>query len=285
MNQFFLLIPAVDENDAEQDIAYLKLLGDISIDDVVHIFKKVKGSLRLIESENYEIVYDHKHLNRLNKVLKEKRGNKSSDEEMPQVENLLLFLNDAKSIQDCNIGKQEAIVNGLQVKEGLINAYVESGIEHNTLLNREALNNELQPVEVVAVGKKYQLKPLVCEAADVYLWLIDSRYPARKFDPNYKKHTENEKLGKRGVKVSPISYTKTQLDIFLKKAVCAGNGSRELYFKDNELDKIIVFWDENLETPSYHAFEIEISDLQEIQKLYKRGGRSLLRRLEETAGL
>ena len=217
--------------------------------------------------------------------MKEKRNDKSSDEEMPHVEDLLLFLNDAKSIQECNIGKQEAIVNGMQVKEGLINAYIESGIEHHALLNREAVNNEQQPIEVVAADKKYQLRPLVCEAADVYLWLINCRYPARIFDSNYKKHTENKKFGKRGMKVSPISYTKKQLDVFLKKAVCARKGAKELYFKDNKLDKIIVFWDENLETPSYHAFEIESSDLQEIQKLCKRGGRSLISRLKETAEL
>ncbi len=91
------------------------------------------------------------------------------------------------------------------------------------------------------------------------------------------------KLGKKGVKISPISYTKEQLEVFLRKAVSAGKGLRELYYKDNERNKIIVFWDENLESPSYHAFEIDANDLSEIQKMYKRGGRSLINKIERTS--
>ena len=124
-----------------------------------------------------------------------------------------------------------------------------------------------------------------CKAAEIYLWLVDHRFPTRKLDSNYKKHTENERLGKKGVTISPISYTKTQLEFFLKRALFAGKGARELYFKDNEHDKIIVFWDENLEIPSYHAFEIAADDILEIQKMYKRGGRNLINRIEEASSL
>ena len=127
MNQFFLLIPAIDESDAGQDIAYLKLLGDVSSEDAIDIFRRVKGGMRLIVGEDYEVVYDHKHLHRLNSVIRAKHGNDDSTNEMPQIENLLIFLNDAKSIQDLKSGKQPIKVNGMLVEEGLLNAYIEIG--------------------------------------------------------------------------------------------------------------------------------------------------------------
>lgn len=283
MNQLFLLIPAIDERDAGQDIAYLKLLGDVSADDVIGIFRKVKKCMSLINEEDVEIIYDHKHLRRLNEVLKEKRERNSDVDEMPQVGNLLTFLSDAVSIQDRKIGNTPIKVNAMIVEKGLVNAYIECGIEHHSLLNKEAQNDEHHPIEAEVANETKQLKVLSCEAADVYLWLVNNRYPTRKLDLNYQKHTKQVKLGKKGVKISPISYTKEQLEVFLRKAVSAGKGLRELYYKDNERDKIIVFWDENLETPSYHAFEIEANDLPEIQKMSKRGGRSLINKVEITS--
>lgn len=283
MNQLFLLIPAVNERDAGQDIAYLKLLGDVCTDDVIGIFRKVKKCMSLINEEDVEIIYDHKHLRRLNEVLKEKRERISDGDEMPQLGNLLTFLLDAVSIQDREIGNTPIKVNAMQVEKGLINAYIECGMVHHSLLNKEALNDERHPIEVEVANKTKQLKVLSCEAVDVYLWLVKNRYPTRKLDLNYKKHTKQERLGKKGVKISSISYTKAQLEVFLRKAVSARKDLRELYYKDDERDKIIVFWDENLETPSYHAFEIEANDLPEVQKLYKRGGRSLINKVEITS--
>lgn len=202
---------------------------------------------------------------------------------MPQVENLLLLLNDAASIQERGLGEHPIVVNGMQVEQGIVNAFMESGTQHNALLNKSAINNEEHPIEVEMSTGKTQQTPLVCNPADVYLWLVRNRYPARVIDVNYEKHSERTKLGKNGVAISPVTYSKEQLELFLERAVCAGEGLRELYFKDNERNKIVVFWDENLEQPSYHAFEIAADDLPEIQKIYKRGGRALIRRIEDVS--
>ena len=113
MNHLFLLIPAIEERDAGQDIAYLKLLGDVSTDDVIGIFRKVKNCMSLINEEDVEIIYDHKHLRRLIEVLKEKRERNSDVDEMPQVGNLLTFLSDAVSIQDRKIGNTPIKVNAM----------------------------------------------------------------------------------------------------------------------------------------------------------------------------
>jgi hypothetical protein len=111
------------------------------------------------------------------------------------------------------------------------------------------------------------------------------RTPQRKLDPNYKKHGSKERVGKKGVRISPLTYTEQQLNDFLKRAVVAKKGLRELYFKDKENDKIIIFWNENLEAPTYHALEIAANDAAETQKIFKRGGQALANRIEKTAEL
>lgn len=284
MNRLYLLIPAIKEDDAGQDIAYLKLLGNVNIDVVVRLLGQIIRSLRLIEGEDVKIIYDKTHLKPLIKIVRTVDESKQANGEMPQIENLLLFFNDALSIQELESGKTKIRVNGMTVDEGLVNAFVESGSDADTLLNKAALNSQVHPIQIEShKGIQLQLDALECDAAEVYLWLVENRKPVRKLDRNYKKHTSHEKLGKRGVKISPISYTEQQLQNFLKRAVVANKGLRELYFKDNAQDKIIVFWDENLKVPSYHAFEIEANDMFEIQKMYKRGGRTLIDRIADTS--
>lgn len=284
MNRVFLLIPAINEKDAGQDIAYLKLLGDIEVDDVVAILIKIIKSLEYVEEEDIELVYDKDHLGQLFRHAKKMKRVDEDRGEMPHIEQLLSFFNDAVSIQDLKIGNNPVYVNGLLVENGLVNAYIENDSLYQVLLNKEALNNQNHPIETETLqGKHQNVIPLVCDAVAVYLWLVENRYPERVLDKNYKKHTGNEKHGKNGVIISAVTYTEEQLNFFLKRAVTAIRGSRELYFKDKENDKIIIFFDENLETPSYHAFEILADDMQEITKIYKRGGRSLMERIMATA--
>lgn len=284
MNRLYLLIPAVNDIDAGEDIAYLKLLGDVDASKVIDIFKEIKKSIKYVKEDDLEIVFDQNHLNGIIKSLKENRQKGKSSDEMPQLENLLQFLNDSYSIQDLKVGKNPVKVNGMAISQGLVNAFVDDQ-SYNTLLNKDALNNPQHPIEVELQEGLYHLSPLSCDPADVYLWLVANRYPSRQLDTNYKKHSERSKLGKNGANISPITYEKQQLDDFLKKAVVAKKGWRELYFKDQKNDKIVVFWDENLETPSYHAFEISVDDIQEIQKIFKRGGRDLVTRINETSSL
>ena len=99
MNRLFLLIPAVKDEDAGQDIAYLKLLGDVDSEQVVAILRRIKKSMKLVEEDDIDILYDAKRLRRL---MSDKLN--AALQEMPQKENLLLFLNDATSIQDLGIG-------------------------------------------------------------------------------------------------------------------------------------------------------------------------------------
>lgn len=282
MNRFYLLIPAIGEKDAGQDIAYLKQLGKIDGEGVLSILRQIVRSLRLVEEEDFETLYDEVHFKQLFRKLKQRKAS----QEMPQSENLLLFFTNAVSIQQRGVGKTSIVINGMTVDRGLVNAFVDDDSAGKQLLNRDALINPEQPIDVKrANGEQQSLHPLPCEAADVYLWFVENRMPQRKLDSNYKKHGIKEKTGKGGVKISALSYTGQQLNEFLKRAVVASKGLREVYFKDNTKDKIIIFWDENLETPSYHAMEVAADDAEEIQKIYKRGGSALRKRIEDSSHL
>lgn len=282
MNRLYLLIPAIEGKDAGQDIAYLKQLGKVDGEGVLSILRQIVRSLRLVEGEDMETLYDEGHFKQLFRKIKQKK----STQEMPHLENMLLFFNDAVSIQQRGLGKMPVDINGMPVGCGLVNAFVEDAAVGKVLLNREALINPEQPIDVKgADGEQLSLSPLSCDAVDVYLWFVENRTPQRTLDPAYEKHGKKEKTGKGGVRISPITYTEQQLDEFLKRAVVARKGLRELYFKDNTKDKIIIFWDENLKNPSYHAMEVDSDDAEEIQKIYKRGGRALMKRIEETSSL
>ena len=282
MNRLFLLIPAVSEEDAGQDIAYLKLLGNVSNEEVIAILKRIVRSMKLVEEEETEVLYDANHLKRL---MRDKQLN-ASLQEMPQKENLLLFLNDAVSIQKRGVGNVTTTINGMKVDNGLVNAFLEKGGAGDAMLNKDALPDSRHPIEVKDTdGKQFYITPLSCDEVEVYLWLVENRTPRRQMDPNYKKHGPHPKFGRKGFRVSPLTYTEQQLDVFLKRAVVAKKGLRELYFKDNDKDKVVIFWDENLQAPLYHAMEIEADNLEEIQKMYKRGGRALVGRIEKTSRL
>lgn len=277
MNRLFLLIPAVGDTDVEQDAVYLRQLGEIDNEGVLSILRQIVRSMKLVAEDDFEMLYDEKYFKSLLH---------NAQREMPQMENILVFFNDAVSIQQRGIGNTPFTINGMKVDGGLVNAFAESGMAGEALLNKDALAKPQQSIDVRTEDcKQFSLSPLPCEMADVYLWFVENRIPQRKLDTNYRKHGRKEKTGKDGARISAMTYTEKQLEEFLKRAVVAGKGLRELYFKDNATDKIIVFWDENLENPSYHAMEVAADDAEEIQKIFKRGGRPLMERIEETSHL
>ena len=59
----------------------------IDNDGILEILKRIVGSIKLVKEEDFEVLYDARHFNRLMKELKSKPG----EQEMPQRENLLVF--------------------------------------------------------------------------------------------------------------------------------------------------------------------------------------------------
>lgn len=278
MNKFFLLIPAPSEEYAESDVAYLKILKNTDKEELVNIVRKIKGSFQLIEGDDFEVYYDKKYLKSMSASL-------SDDVGMPQLRNLLLFFNDFKSIQEMCLEEEEIIVNGITIKSGLLNAFVVNNKGYDSLLNVDALNNMDFPIQVMHQNDCNSVKALECDSVEVYKWMVEHRYPERKLDENYEKHSKNRKRGRRGVIISSLSYTKEELEFFLKRAVGSKSSQKELYFKDKSRNNIIIFFNENLLEPTFHAFEVDVEDTLERSKIYKRGGDDLFKRIEETSKL
>ena len=275
MNRLFLLIPSVGDEDADPDAAYLKQVGRIDNEETISILKRIVQSMKLVEGEDYEMFYDEKYLKKLLK---------SSDKGMPQMSNLLVFFNDAESIQQKGIGNIPLTINGVAVDSGLVNAFVEGEESSKVLINKDALAQPDSPLVVYdSDGKCLTFNVLSCDSKDVYLWFVENRVPQRVLDTNYKKHGRTVKTGKGGAPISALTYPEEQLTEFLKRAVSANKASNRLYFKDRNNDKIIIFWDENLANPTFHAMEVDAGNQEEIQKIYKLGGRRLLEIIDITA--
>lgn len=275
MNRLFLLIPSVGDEDSNPDAAYLKQVGRIDNEETISILKRIVQSMKLVEGEDFEMFYDEKYLKKLLK---------SSDKGMPQMSNLLVFFNDAESIQQKGIGNIPLTINGVAVDSGLVNAFVEGEESSKALINKDALAQPDSPLVVYdSDGKCLKFNVLRCDSKDVYLWFVENRIPQRVLDTNYKKHGRTVKTGKGGVPISALTYPEEQLTEFLKLAVSANKASHRLYFKDRNNDKIIIFWDENLANPTFHAMEVDAGNQEEIQKIYKLGGRRLLEIIDITA--
>ena len=275
MNRLFLLIPSVGDEDADPDAAYLKQVGRIDNEETISILKRIVQSMKLVEGEDYEMFYDEKYLKKLLKP---------SDKGMPQMSNLLVFFNDAESIQQKEIGNIPLTINGVAVDSGLVNAFVEGEESSKVLINKDALAQPDSPLVVYdSDGKCLTFNVLRCDSKDVYLWFVENRIPQRVLDTNYKKHGRTVKTGKGGAPISALTYLEEQLTEFLKRAVSANKASNRLYFKDRKSDKIIIFWDENLANPTFHAMEVDAGNQEEIQKIYKLGGRRLLEIIDITA--
>ena len=275
MNRLFLLIPSVGDEDADPDAAYLKQVGRIDNEETISILKRIVQSMKLVEGEDYEMFYDEKYLKKLLKP---------SDKGMPQMSNLLVFFNDAESIQQKEIGNIPLTINGVAVDSGLVNAFVEGEESSKVLINKDALAQPDSPLVVYdSDGKCLTFNVLRCDSKDVYLWFVENRIPQRVLDTNYKKHGRTVKTGKGGAPISALTYLEEQLTEFLKRAVSANKASNRLYFKDRNNDKIIIFWDENLANPTFHAMEVDAGNQEEIQKIYKLGGRRLLEIIDITA--
>ena len=277
MNRLFLLIPSVGDDDAGPDAAYLKQVGRIDNEETISILRRIVRSMDLVEGENFEMLYDAKYLKRLLQ---------SSDPGMPQMSNLLVFFNDAESIQQRGIGNTPLTINGAAVESGLVNAFVEGEEPGKVLINKDALARPDSPIVACdSEGNRLRLEVLKCDCKDLYLWFVDNRIPQRALDTNYKKHGRTVKVGKGGVSISALTYPEEQLAVFLKWAVSLNKTSNRLFFKDIQNNKIIIFWDENLKNPTYHAMEVDAGNQEVIQMIYRIGGRRLLENIDIAAGL
>lgn len=278
MNSLFLLLPIVSPvkpEDPEQ--SYLKAIEIGSADDVTTMLIDIYRQLSSIDYENYNGFYDQSKLSALIKKAKQLTKGKK----YPEADRILrLFTTKPISAYKTDEKSVELNINGMDVQDGIINRYCSHDGE-NTLVDTESLSCTPQSLDIKDdKGKVLHANVIPCRDTDLYNWFLAHRNPERILDVNYRKHTNAPKNGYRGV-ISALTYSEEETKDFLKKAVGVQNG-KNLFFKDATQNKIIVFWNENLSSnPTYHAYEISADDEAEIDKICRKGGRSLIAKINE----
>lgn len=115
----------------------------------------------------------------------------------------------------------------------MLHAYLQN-LEHSAIANADGVADKIHGLQLNYQGDWLSLK-LFDNPIELYQWQTEHRDPQRQYDPNYEKHSKEEKTGKKGQPISAITYTKEQLEQFLKLAVRASRTNAELYFHDVEM--------------------------------------------------
>lgn len=280
MNNLFLILPivsSVKSDDSEQ--SYLKAADIHNANEVTQMLIDIYRQLSSVDYENYDGFYDQSKLSAIIKEAKRLTSGKG----YPEADKILrLFTKRPICAYKTDVKAPMLNINGMDVHDGIVNRYCSHDGE-NTLVDTDSLSCKPQSLVVKdSAGKVLNVSVISCCDSDLYNWFLTHRNPERKLDVNYRKHTNAPKNGYRGV-ISPLTYTEEETAEFLKKAVGIKNG-KNLFFKDATQNKIIVFWNENLSSsPTYHAYEISADDEAEIDKIYRKGGRTLITKINDYA--
>ena len=65
-----------------------------------------------------------------------------------------------------------------------------------------------------------------------------------------------------------------------RRTAVGSPGCKRKYYKDFDKGRLIVFCNENLQTPTFHCYDVEIDDPIENSKLMKECGRDGVKQIE-----
>lgn len=266
-NVLYLLLPIIDsDNPYDEEYAYLKSLDKVPTDFLQEVFATL---LHLYTHEEFTTFYDKRRLSALLKAAKEINGGKFTE-----AHKLLDYLlkKDFTEYSPEYMPSNTIHVNNTPVTQGILNAYIESATENDTLVDPTCLRCEPKHLRIIDNNSnEKQAICINCERRTLHNWFIINRVPRRKLDTNYDKHQTEERKGKHGV-ISALTYDINDVEVLMHQAI---KSDKNLYLKDKNKEKLIIFWSENLERPTYHAYEVSIHNKAEIDKIFKKGGRDL----------
>lgn len=277
-NKVFFLIPALTNEDAGEDTAYLKVLQTATDENVIDVFKSIVESQKLISEEDIDYFFDKKYFDDLYKIVKAKQNESKKNRKRPSdLAPLLSLLDNIKNYPDDKHGNTPIFINGKIVEKGLVNAYCEYATDNNVVLvNNDALAESDKPLKISTdidnPQRVYEeLKVYPCEKDKMYVWLSKNRLPKRIYDTEYEKHSGKVKSGKKGKTISAMTYSDGEAEHLLQWALRANKvGNTELYLLDIEKHKLIIFYDEHLEAPTFHGHEIDESNEDNWNSAWRR---------------
>lgn len=282
MNHIYLIIPAL-KDDVNKDYSRIHAVQTFSQEEFVELVKNMKQLCQLIAGEydakkkNLAMYYSKKVLDKLYNVVKQgPKENKKFE-----IGNLLLFFNNFTKVEPSADADFNQIHPELEPYSDMMHAYLQNP-DSSVIANAKGLENAGTSLNIDYQGEIVTIQ-VFDNYIDLYKWFIAHREPKRQYDPNYEKHSQTEKFVKKGKVASPITYTQAELEQILEKAVRTGDKHRELYFYDKNKDKYIIFFAEggNL----YHAFEFTEDNNEEMNKIWSRGKRDLVERIQLAANV
>lgn len=227
-----------------------------STKDILNLAKQLIDALKMIDHEDYEGYYDYDELQHLYRLTMK------TDRHLG-----LLLLEAIKPWQDHrsknNVSsKRDYRVNGASVSGSLLASYIDNAAG--------SLFLSLAPASDIAVTEGHDIlcrvTPVVIEKHALYHWFIANRNPQRQLDKDYRKHSKfKEHTGKKGDIISPWTYSDDAAVKLLRHAVYSKTAKR-LILHHKKDKKILVFFNENLSQPTYHAYQIPEKDAYELSK-------------------
>lgn len=274
LNRLFLVLPIANDNAMDEERAYLDVLDPATKPQkFVEILKNVVTAFSWTKGEEFVLYYDHTRFQDLYK-----KCPAEVQEQRPSPVQLLGILS-----QMTKIPEKMPIINanfvplGFGVLYGYVNLKGEVLVDHKALVNRDYLNVKDKDSNSV------KLEIIDCERREVVKWFVKNRNPKRAIDANYAKHGSQEKGEDKEV-ISGRSYTDDEYQAMLHWAV--GNPDcRRKYFMDKKRGRLVIFWDENLKTPTYHYYDVDINDAGEIAKMRQDCDGELVKQIEGVSAI
>ena len=273
MNNLYLVLPIVDDVFSDEESCCLKTLdssaaGDYFVDLIRCLYKVLAWGQKY---EEFNVYRDRARFKELYKQSEDKG-------QRPVILPLLTELPELKDMPD---SMHVIKINNVTLQKGILCSYINNANSNtDVMIDHGGLLCDLRQLNINnASGKKVDCIVIKCERAEIYKWFVDNRNPPRKYDPEYDKHNGHVHIAKGGEPVSKCTYNVSDCQNMLKRAI-GSNAHKRKYFMDCDRNRLILFMDEGFNPPTFHCFDVDIDDPEEIAKMQKDCGKDIIEQLK-----
>ena len=265
-NKVYLLLPAVGTT---KHPSYIKTIDEAQALDLAG---RLLGTLMMIEHEDYIGYYDKVLLGAFIKCIQQKDQKKADD--------IRESLRRWYATSDSQI--DDTFIKGEKVVDSVTKCYLADTSDSKIMMSLAAI--DIDQENNIRLGKSdYSTKKVIVKPvnmANAYLWFVDNRNPQRDSDPEYKKHTNKTRIGRKGKLISACHYDVQDIKAHLREAIGLSKGSAKtwLLFQLTDEETILKFMNENT-AMYYHAYEFGIDNEAELNKVAKHNVRLIKKKM------
>ncbi len=276
MNNLYLVLPIIDNNSPDEESCCLKTLNSSEAAEYFEdLIKNLHKAFKWVgRFETFKLFHDHAFIELQKK--NEAKGQR------PEILPLMTELPQLEDMPKATHGVK--IYNNVQLQKGIVCSYVNNANKSfDAMIDHNGLLCDVQQLNIKdALKQDVKCVVVQCDCDELFKWFVDHRDPARQFHPN-PKHNGKQKTQK-GSPVSTCHYKATACRNMLKWAIGIDSHSRK-YFLDYDNRRLVIFMDENLPSPTFHCFDVDINDEDENAKMKKDCGKDILEQLNDIFNL